>query len=57
MIFAIQGWSQATLNEGFEGTVFPPDEWRIENTLGSSTPWTPTLVQPMHIQIIIVVAQ
>ncbi|MFV0598271.1 MAG: choice-of-anchor J domain-containing protein, partial [Bacteroidales bacterium] len=40
MIFAIQGWSQATLNEGFEGTVFPPDEWRIENTLGSSTPWT-----------------
>ncbi|MPL66686.1 hypothetical protein SDC9_12373 [bioreactor metagenome] len=34
MIIAIQGYSQATLNEGFEGTSFPPDDWRIETTSG-----------------------
>ncbi|MFA6367236.1 MAG: choice-of-anchor J domain-containing protein, partial [Bacteroidales bacterium] len=40
IIFAIQGWTQPTLNEGFEGTTFPPNDWRIENTLGPTTPWT-----------------
>ena len=39
-IFAIQGWSQTTLSEGFESTTFPPDDWMIVNTLGPSTPWT-----------------
>jgi len=38
-MFAIQGWSQAALNEGFEGTVFPPNDWRIETTSGSGN-WT-----------------
>ncbi|MDY0363039.1 MAG: choice-of-anchor J domain-containing protein, partial [Desulforegulaceae bacterium] len=37
IIFAIQGWSQTTLNEGFEGTSFPPDDWRIETTSGGGT--------------------
>ncbi|MFV0502317.1 MAG: choice-of-anchor J domain-containing protein [Bacteroidales bacterium] len=40
MIFAMQGWSQTTLSEGFESTTFPPDDWMIVNTLGPSTPWT-----------------
>ena len=39
-IFAIQGWSQTTLSEGFESTTFPPDDWMTVNTLGPSTPWT-----------------
>ena len=39
IVFAIQGWSQTTLNEGFEGTTFPPEDWRIENTEGPSTQW------------------
>ncbi len=37
MIIAIQGYSQVTLNEGFEGTSFPPDDWRIETTSGGGT--------------------
>ncbi|MDD4683719.1 MAG: choice-of-anchor J domain-containing protein [Bacteroidales bacterium] len=36
-LFAMQGFSQATLNEGFEGTTFPPDDWRIETTSGGGT--------------------
>ncbi len=27
MLFAISGWTQTTLNEGFEGTTFPPGDW------------------------------
>ena len=36
ILFAIQGFSQTTLNESFEGAIFPPDYWRIENTSGRS---------------------
>ena len=35
MIFAIQSYSQATLNEGFEGTTFPPDDWTKVTTQGT----------------------
>ncbi|MFA7082726.1 MAG: choice-of-anchor J domain-containing protein, partial [Bacteroidales bacterium] len=37
VIFAIQGWSQTTLNEGFEGTMFPPEGWTKITTQGSET--------------------
>ncbi len=39
IIIAIQGWSQITLNESFEGTTFPPENWRKENLQGITTPW------------------
>jgi len=35
IIFAIQGWTQPTLNEGFEGTTFPPNDWTSVNVSGS----------------------
>ena len=34
-LFAMQGFSQATLNEGFEGTTFPPDDWAKVTTQGT----------------------
>lgn len=33
--FVTSGWSQTTLNEGFEGTLFPPQDWTIETTQGT----------------------
>ena len=33
--FAITGWTQTPLNEGFEGTIFPPDDWTTVNVNGS----------------------
>ncbi|MDR2868762.1 MAG: choice-of-anchor J domain-containing protein, partial [Bacteroidales bacterium] len=38
IFFAMQGWSQTTLNEGFEGTLFPPDDW-IANHVSGSVSW------------------
>ncbi len=35
MFFVMQGWTQTTLNEGFEGTTFPPEDWTIATTAGS----------------------
>ncbi len=35
MIFAIQGWSQTTLNEQFEGGTFPPDDWKSVHVSGA----------------------
>ena len=35
MIFAIQGWSQTTLNEQFEGGTFPPDDWTAVHISGT----------------------
>ncbi|MBP1631048.1 MAG: type sorting protein [Bacteroidetes bacterium] len=35
IVFAIQGWSQATLNETFDGTTFPPEDWTTVTTQGA----------------------
>ncbi len=35
MFFVMQGWTQTTLNEGFEGTTFPPVDWTKVTTQGS----------------------
>ena len=35
MFFVMQGWTQTTLNESFEGAIFPPDDWTIATTAGS----------------------
>ena len=35
IIFAIQGFTQTTLNEGFEGTTFPPNDWTAVKVSGS----------------------
>ena len=37
MFFVIQGWTQTTLNESFEGTTFPPENWTISTTSGSGS--------------------
>ena len=37
MFFVMQGWTQTTLNESFEGTTFPPDDWTIATTAGSGS--------------------
>lgn len=34
MFFVMQGWTQTTLNESFEGTTFPPNDWTIATTSG-----------------------
>ncbi len=39
--FALTAWAQApTLNEGFEGELFPPEGWLNINVSGPTTPWT-----------------
>ena len=35
IIFAIQGFTQTPLNEGFEGTTFPPNDWSAVKVSGS----------------------
>ncbi|MDR0971165.1 MAG: fibronectin type III domain-containing protein [Bacteroidales bacterium] len=35
IMFAMQVFSQTSLNEGFEGALFPPDEWTAVNVSGS----------------------
>src|SRR5690554_5037061 len=35
LCFAITGWTQTPLNEGFEGTTFPPDDWTTVNEKGT----------------------
>ncbi|MDR0972019.1 MAG: fibronectin type III domain-containing protein, partial [Bacteroidales bacterium] len=35
IMFAMQGFAQTPLNEGFEGTTFPPDEWNTVHVSGS----------------------
>src|SRR5574344_2109958 len=37
LMLAISGFSQTNLNEGFEGTTFPPGDWTQSNVSGS--PW------------------
>ncbi len=35
LCFAITGWTQTPLNEGFDGTMFPPDDWTTVNEKGT----------------------
>ncbi|HHT03086.1 MAG TPA: hypothetical protein GX005_02045, partial [Bacteroidales bacterium] len=35
ILIAIQGWTQVTLNEGFEGSAFPPEDWTKVTTQGT----------------------
>ena len=37
MFFVMQGWTQTTLNESFEGATFPPEDWTIATTSGSGS--------------------
>jgi len=37
MFFVMQGWTQTTLNESFEGSTFPPEDWTIATTSGSES--------------------
>jgi hypothetical protein len=37
IFFVMQGWSQTTLNESFEGATFPPTNWRTQHTRGSGS--------------------
>lgn len=40
LAFAVQSLAQGALNESFEGSLFPPDDWVSINTTGPLTPWT-----------------
>ncbi|MDR0972225.1 MAG: fibronectin type III domain-containing protein [Bacteroidales bacterium] len=48
-IITINSWGQTQLNEGFEGTVFPPDYWTTTNVSGNSYWERYTLNSPMGI--------
>ncbi|MFA6200446.1 MAG: fibronectin type III domain-containing protein [Bacteroidales bacterium] len=46
MLLAISGWTQTTLNEGFEGTTFPPEDWSTL-TSSTSTRWSRNTSSPV----------
>jgi len=43
MFFVMQGWTQTTLNESFEGSTFPPNDWTAISTSGQNA-WASSTV-------------
>ncbi|MDR0971174.1 MAG: choice-of-anchor J domain-containing protein [Bacteroidales bacterium] len=47
LVFSLQSFSQISLNEGFEGVAFPPEEWSSVNVSGNVSWGRDTYSSPM----------